>query len=392
MLTQLQIFWIHWNTIAWQKLYSRWWAIVKKELIQLKRDRVTLALIVVVPIIQIVLFGFAINTDPKHLPTAIVSGDHGVFSRSLIVAMENSRYFDVKQTNLTVSEGEVALKSGKTLFLLNIPADFTRKVLRGERPEVLLEADATDPSAIGGATAAMTDMLDQVFGEDFRGSLRYLVHHEAPYTVNIHLLYNPEKITQYNIIPGLIGSILTFTLTMMTAIAITRERERGTMEQLLAMPIKPYEVVTGKIIPYIFIGLIQATLIIVAANNLFNIPFLGSIFALYLVILLFISVTIAIGITLSSFAQSQMQSMQFTIMMLLPSLLLSGFMFPFAGMPIWAQHIGQALPLTYFVRLVRAIMLKGSTWGDLWTDIWPLCIMLTVVVSLAIKCYRKTLD
>lgn len=374
------------------KIYSRWWAIVKKELTQLKRDRVTLGLIVVVPIIQIVLFGFAINTDPKHLPTAIVSADQGVFGRSLIVAMENSRYFAIKKTNLSVNEGQEALKRGDVLFVLNIPVDFTRKILRGENPGLLLEADATDPSAIGGATAAINDMLAQVFDEDFKGTLRYLVNYRAPYHVNIHLLYNPEKITQYNIIPGLIGSILTFTLTMMTAIAITRERERGTMEQLLAMPIKAYEVVTGKIIPYIFIGLIQATLIIVAANFLFNIPFLGSIFSLYIVILLFISVTIAIGITLSSFAQSQMQSMQLTIMMLLPSLLLSGFMFPFAGMPVWAQHIGGALPLTYFVRLVRAIMLKGSTWSTLWPDIWPLMIMLTIVVSLAIKCYRKTLD
>lgn len=372
--------------------FLRWWAIVKKELTQLKRDRVTLVMIIAIPIFQVMLFGYAINTDPKHLPTAIVNADNSIFSRSFIVALKNSTYFDITQSNLTEMQAKEALKEGEVLFVINIPVDFTRKILRGEKPEILIEADATDPTVVGGPISAISALFENVFKEDFTGVLSQFYSTIVPYTVNAHLLYNPEKITQYNIIPGLIGTILTFSLTMMTTIAITRERERGTMEQLLAMPINSSEVIAGKIIPYVFIGLIQATLIIIAARFLFDIPFLGSIIALYTVILLFISVTISIGVTLSSFAKNQMQSMQFTIMTLLPSILLSGFLFPFAGMPKWAQHVGEMLPLTYFVRLIRSIMLKGSSWGELWINMWPLGIMLVVILSLAVKFYRKTLD
>mgnify|MGYP001809620029 CR=1 FL=1 len=372
--------------------FSRWRAIMKKEFFQLKRDRITLAMMIFIPLLQTGLFGYAINTDPKHLPTAIVNGDYSLFSRSFISALKNSNYFDIKNDALTESEAHQALKSGKILFVVHIPVDFSRNVLRGKNPSILLEADATDPNVVGSPVLAVTGMLDTVFKEDFKGALSHFHQEKQPYNLNIHLLYNPEKITQYNIIPGLIGTILTFSLTMMTAMAITRERERGTMEQLLAMPLQPYEVVAGKIIPYIFIGLVQATLIILAAKYLFNIPFLGSIFTLYAAIFLFIAVTISVGVTLSSFASNQMQSMQFTIMTLLPSILLSGFMFPFSGMPIWAQHVGQLLPLTHFVRLVRAIMLKGSSLTELWPSIWPLLVMEVILFTVAIKCYRKTLD
>lgn len=373
--------------------FISWWAIVKKELIQLRRDRVTLAMIIITPIIQLTLFGFAINTDPKHLPTAVVNADDGVFSRSLMGAMVNSDYFDVKSRDMSEAQAKQALSAGNVTFIINIPVNFTNQVLKGHTPEILLEADATDPTSIGGATAAMTAMLDTVFKEDFKGALgQFNYVATKPYSVNMHLLYNPEKITQYNIIPGLVGTILTFTLVMMTAISITRERERGTMEQLLAMPIKPYQVIAGKIVPYIFIGLIQATLIILAAKYIFSVPIYGNVGILYVVILLFIAGTIAIGVTLSSFASSQMQSMQFTLMTLLPSIFLSGFMFPFAGMPRWAQLIGQVIPLTYFVRLVRSIMLKGSSFIDLWPNIWPLIIIDVVILSIGIKFYRKTLD
>jgi ABC-2 type transport system permease protein len=372
--------------------FLRWIAIVKKELIQLKRDRVTLAMIIVIPIIQLTLFGFAINTDPKHLPTAIVSADHSVFTRSFITAMQNSSYFELKKDILTEQQAKKALNAGDILFVVSIPVDFTRKLLRNETPEILLEADATDPNSVGGAVEAITGMLSTVIQEDFRGVLARNIQSSPPYSVNVHRLYNPEKITQYNIIPGLIGTILTFTLVMMTAIAITRERERGTMEQLLAMPIKPYEIIIGKIVPYIFIGLVQATIIIIAAKYLFSILFFGGIFALYVVTLLFIIGSITMGVAISTFARNQMQSMQFTIMILLPSILLSGFMFPFLGMPYWAQCLGQTLPLTYFVRLVRGIMLKGSTLIDLWPNIWPLLIINIVVMTIAIKSYRKTLD
>ena len=371
----------------------RWIAIVTKEFIQLKRDRVTLAMIIVIPIFQLFLFGFAINTDPKNLPTAIVTADNSVFTRSFIAAMTNTSYFALNPNILTEAEAKKALERGQVLFVINIPVDFTRHVLRGENPEILLEADATDSVAIAGATAATTSMLNNVFQEDFRGVLTKFnnVSH-TPYTINTHLLYNPEKITQYNIIPGLLGTILTFTLVMMTAIAITRERERGTMEQLLAMPVTPFEVVTGKIFPYILIGLLQSTLIITAAKFLFHIPFFGSIIMLYLVVLLFISGVITIGVTISSFAGNQRQAMQMTQMILLPSILLSGYMFPFLGMPIWAQYIGRLLPLTYFIRLARAIMLKGSAPIELWPNIWPLGIIIIIIMSVGIRFYRKTLD
>lgn len=371
---------------------SRWWAIVIKELLQLKRDRVTLAMIIIIPIMQLLLFGYAINTNPKHLPTAIVSADNSILVRSFIAAMKNSSYFDLNEKILTKAQAKQALERGDVLFVIHFPVDFTRKVLRGENPEVLLEADATDPTAVSGPTAVAIGMLGSVFREDFRGVLSKFNNGNTPYTVNTHLLYNPEELIQYNIIPGLVGTILTFTLVMMTAIAITRERERGTMEQLLAMPVKPYEVIAGKIVPYVIIGLVQATIIVLASRYLFNVPIFGRVFILYVVVLLFIAANIAIGVTLSSFAKNQMQSMQLTQMALLPSIFLSGFMFPFAGMPLWAQYLGQIIPLTYFIRLVREIMLKGSSFADLWPNIWPLLLIDIIVVIIGVKTYRKTLD
>src|SRR5579863_6150671 len=269
------------------KSLSRWWAIVWKELLQLKRDRLTLSMIIFIPIMQLVLFGYAINTNPKHLPTAIVSADNSILVRSFIASMKTSSYFELNEKILTKAEAKQALERGKVLFVIHFPVDFTRNVLRGENPEVLLEADATDNTAIAGPTAVIKDMLNTVFQEDFRGVLSKFNSTTTPYKINIHLLYNPEQLTQYNIIPGLIGTILTFTLVMMTAIAITRERERGTMEQLLAMPVKSYEVITGKIVPYMIIGLVQATIIVVSARYMFNVPIFGGIFILYIVISLF---------------------------------------------------------------------------------------------------------
>jgi ABC-2 type transport system permease protein len=371
---------------------SRWWAIVWKELLQLKRDRLTLAMIILIPIMQLVLFGYAINTNPKHLPTAIVSADNSILVRSFIASMKTSSYFELNEKILTKAEAKQALERGKVLFVIHFPVDFTRSVLRGENPEVLLEADATDNTAIAGPTAVIKEMLNNVFQEDFRGVLSKFNNTTTPYKINIHLLYNPEQLTQYNIIPGLIGTILTFTLVMMTAIAITRERERGTMEQLLAMPVKSYEVITGKIVPYMIIGLVQATIIVVAARYIFNVPIFGGLFILYIVILLFIIGNIAIGVTFSSLAKNQMQSMQMTQMMLLPSIFLSGYIFPFAGMPLWAQYIGQVIPLTYFIRLTRAIMLKDSSFVNLWPNIWPLLLIDIIIVVIGVTSYRKTLD
>jgi len=374
--------------------FSRWWAIVLKEFIQLKRDRATLGMIVGIPIMQLFLFGYAINTDPKHLPIAIVSADQSVFTRSFISAMKNTEYFRFEDKVRDEHSAKEALTTGLVQFVITIPVDFTRKMLRGEHPNLLIEADATDPTAIGNAAAAVIALAGSVIQRDYQGAAPVLSESPPtpPYGVVLHKLYNPEGITSYNIIPGLMGIILTMTLVMMTAVAITRERERGTMENLLAMPVKPFEVISGKLIPYIFIGLIQSTIIIVAARFLFHIPFLGNITVLFTMILLFIAGNLTLGITLSSFANNQMQAMQMTMFTIMPSFLLSGFLFPFKGMPVWAQTIGSVVPLTYFTRVVRGIMLKGSGWTELWPNVWPLLLFNVVVLTIGIKFYRKTLD
>jgi ABC-2 type transport system permease protein len=372
--------------------WSRWWSIVLKEFLQLRRDRLTFAMIVAIPIVQLGLFGFAINTDPRHLPTAVISADDSEFTRSLIAAMRNSDYFDLRDSLASEEAARAALAEGRVLFVLNIPADFSRRLLRGERPSVLMEADATDPTATNTALAAVTQLVQAVADKDLSGSLRGLAGAAAPFDIEIHRLYNPEGITQYNIVPGLMGVILTMTMVLMTGLAMTRERERGTMENLLATPVRPLEVITGKIVPYILIGLLQATIILLAARFVFNVPFAGGIGAVYLSALLFIGATLTVGITLSSLAQNQLQAMQLTFFYFLPNILLSGFMFPFKGMPGWAQVIGNLLPLTHFLRLVRGILLKGNGWMDLWPSVWPLLLFTAVLMGIAVRFYRRTLD
>ncbi|WP_197732862.1 ABC transporter permease [Paraburkholderia pallida] len=371
---------------------SRWWSIVLKEFLQLKRDRVTFAMIVGLPIIQLTLFGYAINTDPKHLPTAIVVSNDSPFSRSFVAGMKNSDYFDVVETLPDEASARHALARGSVQFVLSIPVDFSRRLLRGERPSLLVEADATDPTAITTALAALPGLIAPAAAKDLTGPLAHLNGAPAAFDVQVHRLYNPEGITQYNVVPGLMGVILTLTMVMMTGLAITRERERGTMENLLAMPVLPIEVMTGKIVPYVAIGLVQATIIVLAARFVFDVPFAGSLVALYLSALLFIAANLTVGITLSSLAQNQLQAMQLAVFYFLPNLLLSGFMFPFAGMPVWAQRIGDLLPLTYFNRLVRGVLLKGNGWADLWPSVWPLAVFAAVVMAIAVRFYRRTLD
>ncbi|HEY4802620.1 MAG TPA: ABC transporter permease, partial [Paraburkholderia sp.] len=285
-----------------------------------------------------------------------------------------------------------ALARGTVQFVLSIPTDFSRRLLRGERPSLLIEADASDPTAITTALAAVPGLVAPVVAKDLTGPLAHLNGTPAAFDVQVHRLYNPEGITQYNVVPGLMGVILTMTMVMMTGLAITRERERGTMENLLATPVLPIEVMTGKIIPYVAIGLIQATIIVLAARYVFHVPFAGGLVALYLSALLFIAANLTVGITLSSLAQNQLQAMQLTMFYFLPSLLLSGFMFPFGGMPRWAQWLGNLLPLTYFNRLVRGILLKGNGWTDLWPAVWPLAVFTVAVMAIALRFYRRTLD
>ena len=371
---------------------GRWWAIVLKEFLQLKRDRITFAMIIGVPIVQLLLFGYAINSDPKHLPTAVISADQSEFTRSFLAAMKNTDYFTLKEELHDEESARAALARGEVQFVVNFPVDFTRRLVRGERPAILVEADATDPAGAGPAIASLQGLVAAVAPKDMRGPLASLTNMRMPFEIRVHRLYNPEGITQLNIVPGLMGIILTMTMVMMTGLAMTRERERGTMENLLATPVQPLEVMSGKIVPYIFIGLIQSTIILLAALFLFKVPFLGSVGVLYTVVLLFIAANLTVGITVSSLAQNQLQAMQLTFFYFMPNILLSGFMFPYRGMPEWAQAVGSCFPATYFMRLVRGILLKGNGWADLWTDIWPLIVITVVFMTVAVKFYRRTLD
>jgi ABC-2 type transport system permease protein len=373
--------------------WLRWWSVVAKEFLQLRRDHITFAMIVMLPIVQLALFGFAINTDPRRLPTAVIAADASEFTRSFMSAMERSQYFRIVGSLPNEEAGRAALARGDVQFVLNIPAGFTRSLLRGERPALLIEADATDPMAASLAIGAVDRLAQAVAERDLQGALAPLNPRQPPtFEVRVQRLYNPEGNTQYNIVPGLMGVILTMTMVMMTGLAITRERERGTMENLLATPVRPIEVMTGKIVPYIAIGLVQSTIILLAARWVFGVPMFGSIGAVYLAALLLVAANLTVGIGLSSLARNQLQAMQLTMFYFLPSILLSGFMFPFRGMPQWAQWLGNLLPLTHFNRLIRGILLKGNGWVDLWPHVWPLLVFTAVVMTLAVRSYRRTLD
>jgi len=371
---------------------GRWWAIVQKEFLQLRRDKITFAMIVAIPFAQLILFGYAINSDPKHQPTAVLAEDESEFTRSLKMALANSSYFELKGSLQSEQQAEQELARGRVVFVLHIPAGFTRELLRGERPALLMEADATDPSSAANALAALQPIVNQIVARDLHGADAKLAPTSAPYEIRLHRCYNPEGISQYNVVPGLMGVILTLMMVMMTGLAMTRERERGTMENLLATPALPIEVMSGKITPYIAIGIFQATLILGAGKLLFHVPFSGSLWSVYAATLLFVAANLTVGITLSSLAQNQLQAMQMTVFYFLPNLLLSGFMFPFNGMPQWAQYVGNLLPLTHFNRLIRGILLKGNTGAELWPSLWPLMLFTCVVMAVAVKFYKRTLD
>jgi ABC-2 type transport system permease protein len=372
--------------------FSRWLGIVGKEFIQLKRDRLTFGMIVGIPVVQLVLFGFAINSDPKRLPTALLIADRSEFSRSILAGLQNSSYFDFIGEAKDEDDADRMLAVGKAQFVVSIPADFSRRLVRGERPAMLIEADATDPTATGNALSAVNQLAQTVLSHDLTGSLSPLAGTPSAFSVIVHPRYNPEAITQYNIVPGLMGVILTMTMVMMTGLAITRERERGTMENLLATPATVLEVMTGKIVPYILIGLLQVTIVLVLARVLFSVPIQGSITVLYLSVLLFIAANLMLGLTISSVAGNQLQAMQMTFFFFLPSMLLSGFMFPFRGMPGWAQLIGEALPLTHFLRIVRGVLLKANGWAEIWPEAWPVALFGLVVMAIGLRTFRSTLD
>jgi ABC-2 type transport system permease protein len=368
--------------------WRKTWAMLVKEFIQLKRDRVSFAMIIMIPLVQLLLFGYAINTTPRNLPTAVLMQERSDLSRSILAALENTKYFQITQLPHSEAEVDQLLASGKVLFAIEIPANFERSVRRGDKPAMLVIADATDPVASGTALGALGEVLQTALSHDRDVPNRP----EMPFEIRTHARYNPAALTQLNIVPGLVGTILTMTMLIFTALSVTREIERGTMESLLSMPITPFEIMLGKIVPYILVGFVQAALIIGIGITLFAVPVVGSLAVLAALSTLFIATNLSIGYTFSTVAQNQLQAMQMSMMFFLPNILLSGFLFPFAGMPVWAQWIGEALPLTHFLRIVRSIMLKGSSLSDLRYDSIAMFILMLVAMGIAVTRFRRTLD
>ena len=371
---------------------TRLWAMIVKEFIQMRRDRMTFGMMVGIPMMQLILFGFAINSDPKHLDTAVLMADQGPQGRTLLQAIKNSSYFEFVRQVSTEAEARDVLARGDVQFVINIPQSFTRDLLRGDRPSVLIEADATDPAATSNAIGSLRTLVNTSLQNDLKGTLSFLMGTDGPVDLRVHALYNPEAVTQYNIVPGLMGVVLTMTMVMITALAITRERERGTMENLLSMPTRPIEVMIGKIVPSILIGYIQVTLILTAAHFIFHVPMVGSLVLLGVSALLFIAANLAMGITFSTVAKNQLQAVQMSFFFFLPSLLLSGFMFPFRGMPHWAQVVGEVFPLTHFLRIVRGILLKGNGLDDVAQQLGAIALFAFIALLVAVKRYKQTLD
>ena len=371
---------------------TRTWAVMAKEFIQVTRDRLTYAMILAMPIIQLLLFGYAINDDPRNLPTIVLDHDQSAFSRSVLGAMESSGYFDIDQVARSQGDLDRALARGEAQFAVLIPSDFTRRVVRGDEATLLVEADAADPSATSGALAALQGLPAQALARELTGPLARSPTPGAPFEVVVHRRYNPENITAYNIVPGLLGVILSMTLVMMTSLGMARERERGTMESLLATPARPLEVMIGKLAPYVLVGAIQAAVFLVLARLLFQVPMAGGWGALILGLSLFIMGSLALGFLISTVSKTQLQAMQMSFFYILPSVLLSGFMFPFRGMPDWAQWIGTAIPVTHFLRVVRGSLLKGVGVADAWPSLLALTVFVVAVGALAMARYRTTLD
>ncbi|WP_314963210.1 ABC transporter permease [Bradyrhizobium cosmicum] len=366
----------------------RSYAMLIKEFIQLRRDRVSFAMIVMLPVMQLMLFGYAINTTPRNLPSAVLLQEDSDLARSILKALENTAYFRFLYEVHDIDDFDNLLKSGKVLFGVEIPRGFERAVRRGDKPALLVAADATDPVAASAAIGSLGMVVQTALKHDL-----YIGDPpEMPFEIRAHARYNPAAASSLNIVPGLVGTILTMTMLIFTSLSVTREVERGTMESLLSMPIRPVEVMFGKIIPYVLVGFVQAFLIIGIGVGLFGVPVLGNLFLLALLSTLFITTNLAIGYTISTLVQNQLQAMQMSMMFFLPSILLSGFMFPFAGMPVWAQYLGECLPLTHYLRIVRAIMLKGATMENLRFDTLALAALMLVAMTIAVTRFRRTLD
>jgi ABC-2 type transport system permease protein len=371
---------------------ERFKGIILKEFIQMRRDRLTFAMMMGIPLLQLILFGFAINVNPRHLPVDILMGDNGPQGRTILYAFKDTSYFDFIRLLKSEADGREALARGDAQFVISVPPNFSRDILRGDRPAILVEADATDPSATGYALSSVNALLTSALHNDLKGPLNYLNGTNGPFDLQVHSLFNPEINTQYNIVPGLMGVILTMTMVMITGLAITRERERGTMENLLSMPTRPLEVLVGKITPYIVVGYLQLGLILFMAYFMFGVPILGSVPLLLVAAFVFIAANLAMGIMFSTIAQNQLQAMQMAFFVFLPSILLSGYLFPFRGMPVWAQWVGEILPLTHFLRIARGILLKGNGLHEIAPEIWPIALFAVIALTIGVSRYRQTLD
>lgn len=367
-------------------------AVMIKEFIQMRRDKTTMGMIIGIPLIQLILFGFAINMNPRHLSTAIVGHDNTIFSRRILTSMENSTYFQFKAPAVTEAQAHQWLKTGKVQFVIHFPPNFSHDLVKGLKPSLLLEADATDPAATSRAVSVFGDLANSSLKEELVGPLSSLATVSPAYVPIVHSEYNPLAITAYNIVPGLLGVVLTMTLVIITALAITREYELGTMENLLATPLRPLEVMVGKLLPYIIVGYIQILLILFMARFVFSVPMQGSVLLLMLLCLPFVAANLSMGLTFSTLASNQLQAVQSAMFFFLPSILLSGFMFPFRGMPAWAQYLGNVLPLTHFLVIVRGVLLKGNGLFEVWQEILPILGFMSVVMFIGFKRYRKTLD
>jgi ABC-2 type transport system permease protein len=371
---------------------SRLRALLGKEFIQMRRDRITFAMMLGIPLVQLLLFGFAINNDPKGLPAALVTSSSDHYVRAMVTGLELTGYYRFVSVGASADEAEHMIQSGEVSFVVTIPSDFARRVDRGDHPQILIEADATDPSVASGAISTLSTVAGQALLREQGTEAQSKDSQARALEVVVHRRYNPEGITQYNIVPGLLGVILQMTMVMMTSMALTREIERGTMENLLAMPANPFEIMLGKILPYLGVGAVQVCVVLAAAKLIFHVPFAGSLPLLLCAVLAFVLSLVLLGYTISTMAQSQMQAMQLTFFFFLPSLLLSGFMFPFRGMPDWAQWVGEFFPLTHFLRIIRAVMLKGAAWPDISWEIWMLVAFILAYAGIALMRFRRTLD
>ncbi len=370
----------------------RIWAILVKEILQMRRDRLTLGMILGVPLMQLFLFGFAINLNPHDLPAAIAINDPGPLARSIVAGLANSSYFKIVEQTNDPAHARRLLQEGKVLFVVEIPPNFSRDIVRGDHPDLLIEADATDPAAGSFAIAAFNQLATTALRDDLVGPLAARAQGPPPFNPVQHLLYNPESNTQYNVVPGLLAVILTMTMVLMTCLALTRERERGTYENLLAMPATPLEIMIGKIAPNVLVGAVQSAIILLMARFVFHVPMIGSLLLLAGALAVYVIANLAVGYTFSTIAENQLQAMQMTMFFLLPAILLSGFAFPFMGMPAWARVIGEGLPATHFLRIVRGILLKDNGMPEIWPDLWPLFLFTLVAGSIALLRFRKTLD